>query len=263
MFAHSLQPLCLRPGLQAPLICCSNRSVLNWSVLREHMGCGASSANAIDNSGLAILGKQGQKIDFPDGVVCERIRASDFSKSWTIKRLKTFTPTALVPLLAAKDATAVHEQLKDEMIEKCFGIKLESTGGLISESGSSMKWNRPALHELLKTKYVSLFREKGLLVSLCYTEWMVFFNETPIQETRLWLEFVDLTKYPSGWQSVTPNVPGTNEYDPHMSIYDWEADLQAFLLSNKSSETTNRSTARNAQDSATEQSSLLSADSAF
>jgi hypothetical protein len=177
----------------------------------------------LEDTGLAILGKVGQKIEYPEGVVCERVRASEWSQKWTVKRLKNFTPAALTPLLEAKGATALYEQLKDEMIDTCLGMKLES--GM----SNPLAWNRPALHGLLKVKFNPLFNAKGLNINLCYVEWMVFFNETMIQESRLWLEFCDLAKHPNGWRSTTPGIPGTNEYDPQMAGYDWEEDLRAFM----------------------------------
>jgi len=191
------------------------------------MGCNLSTSSVtstLEESGLGIWGKVGQQIEFPEGVVCERLKASEWSQKWTIKRLKSFKPTALGPLLEAKGATGLYEQLKDEMLGSCLG-------GMKLESGTTnpLAWNRPALNGLLKVKFNPLFNAKGLHVSLCYVEWMVFFNETMIQESRLWLEICDLAKHPNGWLSTTPGIPGSNEYDPQVSCYDWERDLHAFM----------------------------------
>jgi hypothetical protein len=189
------------------------------------MGCVVGSPSVtkeLEESGVAILGKVGQKIEYPEGVVCMRIRSSEWSRGWTVKRLKTFNPTALVPLLEKKGATALYEQLKEDMVENCLGVKMES--GV----SNPLAWNRTGLYNLLKVKYNPMFKAKGLELSLCYVEWMIFFNETMISESRLWLEFCDLAVHPNGWHSTTPGVPGSNEYDPHSSSYNWEEDLKAF-----------------------------------
>lgn len=138
---------------------------------------GASSKEK--NSGTAVTGKYGKRVEMPAGVIGEQMRGGMRPG----RRFCGFTPELLVGLLKEKDASDLYHEFKAEVSQDC--------GGELRKG-----WDSAAIQAKV-TKFQPRFNDKGIRVTYHMAMWQQYISHGQYgghmqQMFAYWITYADL-----------------------------------------------------------------------